>query len=193
MTFPSEAPRQTPRQTTRWDTQDEAWSEAKERVKGIAAELLATLTTQPMTCDQLEMRHGLTHQTCSASVNWLMRHGKIVRDGYGRTRSNRRAIVWRVAQPGEAIRPPATRKRIAQDALAAALEANAALRAERDRAINERDNARMSVCFLMAAGEDRIYRYQRGNFTWNAWLGHDDPRKVAQMLRWDCFGQENNK
>jgi hypothetical protein len=179
MTFPSESPRQTPRQTTRWDTQDEAWSEAKERVKGIAAELLATLTTQPMTCDQLEMRHGLTHQTCSASVNWLMRHGKIVRDGYGRTRSNRRAIVWRVAQPGEAIRPPATRKRIAQDALVSALEANAALRAERDEA------RRLAIAHqvdLQRASAGKLYESE-----WEAKF------RIAKERGWDCFGQENNR
>jgi hypothetical protein len=134
-------------------------------VKGIAAELLATLTTQPMTCDQLEMRHGLTHQTCSASVNWLMRHGKIVRDGYGRTRSNRRAIVWRVAQPGEAIRPPATRKRIAQDALAAALEANAVLRAERDE-------ARREICVML---EDATNNHRENH---------------AKRWGWDCFKED---
>jgi hypothetical protein len=111
------------------------------------------------------MRHGLTHQTCSASVNWLMRHGKIVRDGYGRTRSNRRAIVWRVAQPGEAIRPPATRKRIAQDALAAALEANAVLRAERDE-------ARREICVML---EDATNNHRENH---------------AKRWGWDCFKED---
>ena len=92
-------PRSTRGQTTRWDTQDAAWEDAQPRVGTIAANLLASITEYPATCDELEIRHGLTHQTCSAAVNWLMRHGQIVADGTRKTRSGRSARVWIVKQP----------------------------------------------------------------------------------------------
>jgi hypothetical protein len=56
--------------------------------------LLESIAASPATCDELEIRHGLTHQTCSASVNWLMKHGQIIADGIRKTRSGRSARVW---------------------------------------------------------------------------------------------------
>lgn len=92
-------PRSTRRQITRWDTQDAAWADAEPRVGTIAATLLESISAAPATCDELEVRHGLTHQTCSAAVNWLMRHGQVVAEGTRKTRSGRAARVWVVKRP----------------------------------------------------------------------------------------------
>ena len=87
-----EPPRATARQRTRWNTQDEAYAAAPT---GIAALVLASLRDDgPATCDELEQRLELTHQTCSASVNALMRRGAIIASGSRLTRSGRRARVW---------------------------------------------------------------------------------------------------
>lgn len=80
---------------------------------------------------------------------------------------------------------------LTREALVSALEANRALRAERDRALAERDDARRSVCFLMAAGVDRVYQYHHGNVCWQAWLGQHDALDVAKRLRWDCFDRKD--
>lgn len=48
-----------------------------------------------MTCDEVELRLTLTHQTASARVNELMNTGHIVDSQHRRdTRSGRKAIVW---------------------------------------------------------------------------------------------------
>lgn len=91
-------PRSTPGQRTRWDTQDEAWLHAKPRQSTIAAKVLAAIEDCASTCDELEQRLGLTHQTCSATVNDLMRRKLIVSCGYRKTRSNRSARVWCAAK-----------------------------------------------------------------------------------------------
>lgn len=50
------------------------------------------------TCDEIEARLELRHQTASARVNELMRAERIVDSGARRkTRSNRNAVVWIVA------------------------------------------------------------------------------------------------
>jgi len=91
-------PRKTRGQATRWDTQDEAWSSVQPRIGTINAKVLAALEELPSTCDELEQRLGLSHQTCSASVNNLMNVGLIVAYGYRKTRSGRSARVWEVAK-----------------------------------------------------------------------------------------------
>lgn len=90
-------PRKTRGQATRWDTQDQAWTSVQPRLGTINAKVLDALKECPSTCDELEQRLGLSHQTCSASVNNLMNDGLIVADGYRKTRSGRSARVWRVA------------------------------------------------------------------------------------------------
>jgi|LauGreDrversion4_2_1035121.scaffolds.fasta_scaffold00521_9 predicted Rossmann fold nucleotide-binding protein DprA/Smf involved in DNA uptake len=91
-------PRQTPGQATRWDTQDAAWESMQPRLNTINHRVLAAIVASPRTCDELEQDLALTHQTCSASVNNLMRRGLIVAEGYRKTRSGRSARVWRAAQ-----------------------------------------------------------------------------------------------
>ena len=87
-----EPPRSTPRQATRWTTQDEAYRNAPN---GVAARIVGSLRDDgPATCDELEQRLELTHQTASATVNALMRAGRVVANGSRLTRSGRRARVW---------------------------------------------------------------------------------------------------
>lgn len=52
--------------------------------------------TAGMTCDEVEVALGMTHQTASARVNQLMNSGHIVRLGdiTRPTRSGRSAAVW---------------------------------------------------------------------------------------------------
>jgi hypothetical protein len=52
------------------------------------------------TCDELEVALGLTHQTCSARVNELMRARAIIGTGKRPTRSGRKARVWCAARGG---------------------------------------------------------------------------------------------
>lgn len=91
--------RSTPKQATRWDTQDAAWDSIQPRIGTITATVLASITDCAATCDELEQRLSLSHQTCSASVNSLMKSGLIVADGKRPTRSGRKATVWRVFVP----------------------------------------------------------------------------------------------
>ena len=90
-------PRRTPGQATRWDTQDAAWSAVQPRLSTINHKVLEAVRLCPSTCDELEQMLGLTHQTCSASVNNLMNKGLIIASGYRPTRSGRSARVWKCA------------------------------------------------------------------------------------------------
>jgi hypothetical protein len=92
-------PRSTRRQATRWDTQDAAWTDIQPRLGTLNALVLDAITQQPGTCDELEIRLSLTHQTCSACVNSLMNDGLIVADGKRPTRSGRAARVWTLPIP----------------------------------------------------------------------------------------------
>jgi hypothetical protein len=86
-----EPPRATRSQSTRWATQDEAFL---SRMDGIAIRVLDAIRETPGTCDELEMRLGLTHQSCSSAINRLMRGGRVVATDSRTTRSGRRARVW---------------------------------------------------------------------------------------------------
>jgi uncharacterized protein YneF (UPF0154 family) len=84
--------RQTENQSTRHETSDDALASISGT---IAREVYRAIREQPRTVDELMQDMGLTHSTCSARVNQLMREGWI-RDGGDRrfTRSLRDAIVW---------------------------------------------------------------------------------------------------
>jgi len=91
--------RSTAQQHTRWDTQDAAWNAIQPRIGTIDASVLASITDADGTCDDVEVRLGLTHQTCSAAVHRLMKSGAVEPAGKRPTRSGRQATVWRVAIP----------------------------------------------------------------------------------------------
>lgn len=55
-------------------------------------------TSHGLTCDEIEERTGLRHQTASARVYELAKAGRIVPSGTRRTRSGRQANVWVVAR-----------------------------------------------------------------------------------------------
>lgn len=58
--------------------------------------ILAAIKRKPQTCDELEVRLGMSHQTCSARISemWGGRHPTIKRSGKTRkTRSGRAANV----------------------------------------------------------------------------------------------------
>lgn len=95
----NDPPRSTRRQRTRWSTQDSAWQEIQPALSGIRSQVFDAIVESPATCDELEVRLGLTHQTCSAAVNNLMNEGRIVADGTRKTRSGRSARVWKQRQP----------------------------------------------------------------------------------------------
>jgi len=89
----NDPPRATARQATRWNTQDAAYA---ARPNGVAARILESLRDSPATCDEIQQRLDMTHQTASATINALMRAGKIRANGSRPTRSGRAARVWEV-------------------------------------------------------------------------------------------------
>ncbi len=86
-------PRTTPAQATRWDTQDAAYLAVPP---GVAQPIMEMLRERPSTCDECEDHLKLTHQTCSAAINKLMKLGFIVAGGSRKTRSGRLARIWEV-------------------------------------------------------------------------------------------------
>lgn len=89
-----EPPRETARQRTRFATSDEAFRAVGGTDCARIVEYLSS--SGPATCDELEERLSMTHQTASARVNELMRAGVVVAEGSRPTRSGRRARVWRL-------------------------------------------------------------------------------------------------
>lgn len=85
--------RPTEHQSTRRDTSDDAYARAALSEQREA--LLRAIKRSPRTCDEI-MSLGWAHQSASAGINWLMRHGHIVDSGERRkTSMGRSAIVWR--------------------------------------------------------------------------------------------------
>lgn len=98
LTTDGQEPRRTRHQRTRWATQDKAWDDIQTALSGLRATVYDAIREEPATCDELEQRLGLTHQTCSATVNHLMNSGLIVACDSRKTRSGRSARVWTVRQ-----------------------------------------------------------------------------------------------
>jgi hypothetical protein len=88
-------PRATARQATRWDVQDAAYA-AREGTQ--VARVRDAIANLPSTCDEIEQRLEMTHQSASAAINKLMRCGVIRAHGQRPTRSGRMARVWVVVQ-----------------------------------------------------------------------------------------------
>jgi hypothetical protein len=169
--------RSTAKQDTRWDTQDLAWDQAKESRQTVALDLLNRLRACPSTCDELEIQTGLTHQTCSAAVNWLMNNGKIVPCGYRVTRSRRSARVWRVAESGDS---PVTRRRNRKHELRELSDRVKLLQEQIVLLTHERDDARRIACEYACA--EAVF------------LNLDSPLtlfQAAQSFGWNCFKGDN--
>ena len=53
-------------------------------------------------CDDLEIDLGMSHQSCSACINALVKKGLVKDSGYkGVTRSGRKAIKWQIDWEGD--------------------------------------------------------------------------------------------
>ncbi len=89
----SDPPRETRAQATRWNTQDAAYIALP---LGASRPIMEHLRVGAATCDECEVALGISHQTCSAAINKLMRLGFIVATGSRKTRSGRVARVWTV-------------------------------------------------------------------------------------------------
>lgn len=83
--------RATERQSTRRDTSDDACDGPMTEMRSV---ILGLFRERARTADEV-IGLGYTHQSASATINWLMRHGHIVDSGERRrTQSGRNAIVW---------------------------------------------------------------------------------------------------
>lgn len=105
--------RSTERLSTRTDTSDDAHRRVPA---GIAAQVLEAIRARPRSVDELMADLRLSHSTCSARVNQLMRDGWIADYGVRSvTRSGRKAIVWEETIVAEPLPPSrATRAQLAQ-------------------------------------------------------------------------------
>jgi len=93
--------RSTENQATRFSTSDAAYAVAPS---GAAARCLEAIQAWPRSVDELMVDLNMSHSTCSASVNKLMRSGWIYDCGVRTTtRSKRKAIVWMARQDPKPI------------------------------------------------------------------------------------------
>lgn len=69
------------------------------RLRALVYEEIKDAGSTGLTCDEVEVRLKLRHQTASARVNELMNRNRIVDSGVRRkTRSLRNAVVWIVVK-----------------------------------------------------------------------------------------------
>jgi len=103
----------TDRLATRTDTSDAAFTAAPG---GAAALCLSALRERPRSVDELMVDLRISHSTCSAAVNKLMREGWVYDAGIRtRTRSGRNAIVWMTNERPKPIKDERpTRSQLAQ-------------------------------------------------------------------------------
>ncbi len=52
-----------------------------------------------LACWEAEQLTGGLHQSVSATINWLWNHGWLVRVGFNKTPSNRRAYIYKAVRP----------------------------------------------------------------------------------------------
>lgn len=84
--------RSTERLATRTDTSDSSFDLAP---RGVRARVLEAIRQRPRSVDELMHDLCLSHSTCSAAVNHLMRRNLVMDLGVRTTtRSGRTAIVW---------------------------------------------------------------------------------------------------
>jgi predicted ArsR family transcriptional regulator len=65
--------------------------------QAIRAKVLDAILKQPATCEELEERLGMSHQTVSARMSELKRDGLIEKNGTRPTRSGRQAGVYKAS------------------------------------------------------------------------------------------------
>lgn len=113
--------RSTTNLATRTDTSDAAYAAAPS---GAAARVLDAIRDCPATVDELMTMLDMSHSTCSAAANKLMREGWIVDNGIrAMTRTGRKAIVWEAAVTPRPLRRIAPTRRELVNRINAAITA----------------------------------------------------------------------
>lgn len=113
--------RPTDDQSTRRDTSDEAYRKAA-RLEARNT-ILREIRRADLTCDEVMQFTAFPHQTASATMNWLMRHGHIVDSKQRRkTRMDRWAIVWRYEPNPVPIKRTRPTRRELEKRIASAIE-----------------------------------------------------------------------
>jgi helix-turn-helix protein len=86
---------------------EEAFQSIRGHLGALHHRILAMLRDGgPMTCEELEQRLGMKHQTCSPRILELYQLGLIEKSGQVRlTVSSRRADVWQIAGSVGPMRP----------------------------------------------------------------------------------------
>jgi len=80
-----------------WTTSQAAYASVKPHLGRLQTRILEEIERRPSTDDEIEQRLDLLHQTASATRRCLVKAGRIIDSGDRRkTRSGRKAIVWKV-------------------------------------------------------------------------------------------------
>lgn len=89
------------------DTSKEAAGAIRKHVTAIATNVLSLFSLHGgMTCDEVEIHSGLSHQTASARIRELvLAHYLEDSTLRRRVRSGRNAIVWRIRDPQKPVTP----------------------------------------------------------------------------------------
>lgn len=99
--------RRTRKQDPRWSTSDEAYDRSRASEPTMTQKVIALLKEAPRTCDEVQALLDGTHQSVSPVFTKLGKDGVIEDTGTTRlTRSNRPAVVWRIAGPKPLEDPP---------------------------------------------------------------------------------------
>jgi len=85
------------------DTSKDAFKSIQGGREAMYVRILKQLAVGDATCDELEVRCALSHQTASARCTELRKNGHIARTGKTRrTRSGRNAHVYDITKAGQA-------------------------------------------------------------------------------------------
>ena len=90
-------------------TSADAWASMQKHLGEIDGRIMNLLSddSRGRTCDEVEQRLCLSHQTASAQIRHLVKAGLLEDSGQTRpTSSGRKAIVWRLAAKSDSGRLP---------------------------------------------------------------------------------------
>ncbi len=83
------------------ETSQDAAESVEDLVPTRNHRILAHLSRQPSTCDEIEVALGMLHQAASPCLWYMSGEGLVARDGEKRpTRSGRQAFVYRATDAG---------------------------------------------------------------------------------------------
>ena len=79
------------------DTSHQAYVSVQPHISRMEASILTNIREcGPATCDELEQVLHLSHQCCSARIRGLVLKNLLVSDGTAKTRSGRKALIWKL-------------------------------------------------------------------------------------------------